>query len=54
MAGFVGHVRNYTGRLDAVQVVTWHDYEEGTEIQSGIDNCLTLSASVNGSMLSWR
>ena len=37
-----GAVRGYTGRLDAVQVVTWHDYEEGTEIQSGIDNCLSI------------
>jgi len=46
-------VRGYTGRLDAVQVVTWHDYEEGTEVQSGIDNCLSISASVSGSMLSW-
>lgn len=46
-------VRDYTDRLDAVQVVTWHDYEEGTEIQSGIDNCLSVSASVNGNILSW-
>jgi hypothetical protein len=48
-----GAVRAYTDRLDAVQVVTWHDYEEGTEIQSGIDNCLSISASVRGSVLSW-
>jgi hypothetical protein len=47
-------IRNWMGRLDAVQVVTWHDYEEGTEIQSGIDNCLSLSASINGSVLSWQ
>ena len=47
-------IRGFTGRLDAVQVVTWHDYEEGTEIQSGIDNCLTISASVSGSMLNWQ
>ncbi len=46
-------VRAYGGRLDAVQVVTWHDYEEGTEIQSGIDNCQTVSAKVSGSILSW-
>jgi Bacterial Ig domain len=48
-----GAVRDYTGRLDAVQVVTWHDYEEGTEIQTGIDNCLSISASVSGSTLNW-
>jgi hypothetical protein len=46
-------VQGYTGRLDAVQVVTWHDYEEGTEIQSGIDNCLAVTATVSGSTLSW-
>jgi hypothetical protein len=46
-------VRSYTGRLDAVQVVTWHDYEEGTEIQSGIDNCISVAASVSGNILSW-
>ena len=22
-----------------MQLVTWNDYEEGTEIESGIDNC---------------
>ncbi len=48
-----GAVRNYTGRLDAVQVVTWHDYEEGTEIQTGIDNCLSISATVSGSVVNW-
>ena len=46
-------VRAYTGRLDAVQVVTWHDYEEGTEIQSGIDNCLSITANVDNMLLSW-
>ncbi len=46
-------VRSYTGRLDAVQAATWHDYEEGTEIQSGIDNCLSISASVTGQQLNW-
>ncbi|HYG98800.1 MAG TPA: hypothetical protein VD837_06680 [Terriglobales bacterium] len=34
-------------------VVTWNDYEEGTQIETGIDNCLTLNASVNGNVLSW-
>ena len=36
-----------------MQAVTWHDYEEGTEIQSGIDNCLTIGDSVSGNTLSW-
>ena len=47
-------IRSFDGRLDAVQAVTWHDYEEGTEIQSGIDNCITISASVSGHILTWQ
>src|SRR5437879_3326778 len=35
-------------------VVTWNDYEEGTSIETGIDNCLSLTASVSGSTLSWN
>ncbi len=45
----------YSGssQLPFFGVVTWNDYEEGTEIETGIDNCLTLNASLNGSTLSW-
>jgi hypothetical protein len=39
--------------LPALQLVTWNDYEEGTEIESGIDNCLALSASLAGKTLQW-
>jgi hypothetical protein len=28
-----------------VQVATLNDYEEGTEVETGIDNCASLSAS---------
>ncbi|HEX8924412.1 MAG TPA: hypothetical protein VF786_01400, partial [Terriglobales bacterium] len=42
-----------TKQLNAVQVVTWNDYEEGTEIESGIDNCVSISASASGSNLNW-
>src|SRR3984957_8663079 len=31
--------------LSDLQLVTWNDYEEATEIESGIDNCFTVSAS---------
>jgi hypothetical protein len=41
-------------QLPVLQLVTWNDYEEGTEMESGIDNCLTVSASVTGSMLNWK
>jgi hypothetical protein len=40
-------------QLSALQLVTWNDYEEGTEIESGINNCLTVSATVTGSSLQW-
>lgn len=39
--------------LPDLQLVTWNDYEETTEIESGIDNCLTLSASVATNSLQW-
>lgn len=35
-----------THPLNAIQVATWNDYEEGSEIETGIDNCVqALSAS---------
>jgi hypothetical protein len=40
-------------QLAALQLVTWNDYEEATEIESGIDNCLTVSASVAANALQW-
>jgi hypothetical protein len=36
-----------------VQVITWNDYEEGTAIEDGVDNCYTVSASLSGNNLSW-
>jgi hypothetical protein len=44
---------NSTKQLDALQLVTWNDYEEGTEIESGIDNCLAVTANLSGSSLEW-
>jgi hypothetical protein len=48
-----GRYYSTTAQLPAVQLVTWNDYEEGTEIESGIDNCVTVGASVSGATLSW-
>lgn len=36
-----------------VQIATWNDYEEGTEIESGIDNCVSISATVAGTQVGW-
>jgi len=40
-------------QLPILQLVTWNDYEEGTEIETGIDNCVSISASIKKSTLSW-
>lgn len=40
-------------QLYAAQLVTWNDYEEATEIESGIDNCVGITASVSGPSLQW-
>jgi hypothetical protein len=40
-------------QLPILQLVTWNDYEEGTEIETGIDNCTSISASIKKSTLSW-
>jgi len=49
----VNSLYNSGKQLSALQLVTWNDYEEGTEIESGINNCLSVSASVSGSSLQW-
>ncbi len=40
-------------QLTSLQIATWNDYEEGTEVESGIDNCVTISAALSGSTLGW-
>ncbi len=42
-----------SNQLPFVQLATWNDYEEGTEIESGIDNCVTVSAALSGQTLKW-
>jgi hypothetical protein len=44
---------NQGKQLPYLQLVTWNDYEEGTEIESGIDNCFSLQASVSSNTLAW-
>jgi hypothetical protein len=39
--------------LPYMQLVTWNDYEEGTAIESGIDNCVSVSAQISGTQLTW-
>src|ERR1700683_84416 len=49
----INSLYNSGKQLPDLQLVTWNDYEEATEIESGIDNCLTVSASVAGTALKW-
>jgi hypothetical protein len=49
----INNLYNSGKQLSAVQLVTWNDYEEATEIESGINNCLSLSATVSGASLQW-
>jgi hypothetical protein len=40
--------------LPFLQVVTWNDYEEGTAVEPGIDNCVAaIPASIQGNKLTW-
>jgi PKD domain/Bacterial Ig domain len=40
-------------QLPTLQIATWNDYEEGTAIEPGIDNCVYLAPSQSGSTISW-
>ncbi len=40
-------------QLPFLQLITWNDYEEGSEMETGIDNCVSVSASVSGTQLKW-
>jgi len=40
-------------QIPYVQVMTWNDYEEGTAVESGIDNCYTIHSTLTGNLLTW-
>ena len=40
-------------QLPAIQIATWNDYEEGTAIEPGIDNCIYLAPSQSGTTIAW-
>jgi len=50
----VNSLYNNGKQLPYLQLVTWNDYEEGTEIESGVDGCFSLEASISGSSLQWN
>lgn len=49
----INSIYNMGPQLPYLQLVTWNDYEEGTEIESGIDNCFSLQTSISANSLQW-
>lgn len=49
----VGRFYSAKHQLPALIIPTWNDYEEGTEIETGIDNCVSVKATISGENLSW-
>lgn len=49
----VNNLYTSSRQVPYLQLVTWNDYEEGTEIESGIDNCLAVSGSISSNTLNW-
>lgn len=48
-----GRYFSSSNQLDWMQLVTWNDYEEGTALETGIDNCVSVAASLSGTILKW-
>jgi hypothetical protein len=49
----VGKFYSGSNQLPAIQIATWNDYEEGTAIEPGIDNCVYLTPSQSGTTIKW-
>lgn len=50
----VNHYFSVDRPLAYLQVVTWNDYEEGTQIETGIDNCVEIQTSISDRYFSWK
>jgi hypothetical protein len=48
-----GNFYSSSNQLPAMQIATWNDYEEGTAIEPGIDNCVYLTPSQSGTTIHW-
>jgi hypothetical protein len=44
---------SHSNQLPYLQVATWNDYEEGTAIETGISNCITLAPTTTATALNW-
>ncbi len=41
-------------KVDEIQIVSWNDYEKGTQIEAGVDNCVSITPTVTDTTLSWQ
>ena len=48
-----GRYYSEANQLANLQIVTWNDYEEGTAIESGIDNCVSITSWMTGTSVQW-
>lgn len=48
-----GRYFSANNQLGQLQIVTWNDYEEGTAIEPGVDNCVSITSWMSGSTLNW-
>jgi Glycosyl hydrolase family 71 len=49
----INTIYSSTKQLPFLQLVTWNDYEEGSEIETGIDNCVNVAAEISNDSLQW-
>jgi hypothetical protein len=49
----IGKYYSASGQLENLQLVTWNDYEEGTALEMGIDNCVSIAGSASANLVSW-
>lgn len=49
----LNHFYSERHQLPALIIVTWNDYEEGTAIEPGIDDCVRIRADVRGDRIEW-
>jgi PKD repeat protein len=40
--------------VDNVQIISWNDYEAGSQIEAGIDNCVFITPTLAADTLSWQ
>src|SRR5205823_11894731 len=53
--GEAGTRFNAGNQLPFLMAATWDDYEEGSEIETGIDNCVSsFTRSLSGNTLQWN